>query len=318
MKAFVFKTSIIVLALLGFIAVYGSFCDWFFASPEYLDRISNKRAWALSKSGNSYDAAVLGSSRAFDSFDMQMLNNLTQKKIINLAANGSGYVDNYLTLHQFLRNGNTIEELLLQVDIYSLNAKQSFSNAFHTYQFLPYWEDETIKLGIEEYLQRDEKYLWNVFPAVRYFKYNKYFSIKEVLKRYRIAASQQISPFELSLGGPPQKVEDGADKIFAKKQNERSLDSVDIKYLTNIVEMCREKNIRVIAYKAPEHETQKNSIKNYNVLEKKVDTILKDLGLNYLLPPQDIEKNLRYFYDGTHLNKLGAEAFTKKFADVCR
>ncbi len=313
MKAFIKRIIIVNLLLAGFILGYGYFCDWFFAAPQFLDHQDNKRAWCIKKKNEQYDLAVLGSSRAFGSFDMNMLAELTGKKVINLGANGSGYVDNYLVLHQFLKNNNTIKQLALQVDIYSLNAKQSFSNHFHTFQFLPYWSDPVIKKGILPYLDQKEKITWKYFPALRYFTYNKYFSPKEVIRRYR-QKNKTKSPFDKSLGGPGK-----ADRQFEPMATEltsqtRSLDTLDIEYLNKIIALCQQNNIKVVAYKAPELLSRQQQIKNYKELNEQVTKILTDAGIHYLQPDTLLEANETNFANPTHLNKNGMMAFTQSFS----
>lgn len=181
---------------------WGRFCNWFFSKPEYLDDKSNKRAWVVKLRDKKFDRGVLGSSRAYNSFDMASLNRYLGGSDVNLGANGSGYVDNFLTLYLFLANHNHIDTLFLQVDIYSLDSKSNFSNAFHTYQFLPYWSDSIVVRSLWPYLDSKDRVIWTYLPDLRYFKYNKYFSPKEVARRFQFGKSHH-SKFDETFGGPP-------------------------------------------------------------------------------------------------------------------
>jgi hypothetical protein len=295
--------------------MYGHFCDWFFANPNYLDHKTNKRAWTIKQRNQKFDFAVLGSSRAYGSFDMAQLKLLTNKSCINLGANGSGYVDNYLSLYLFLKNNNKIDTLFLQVDIYSLNSKNSFSNAFHTYQFLPYWKDSLVREGLSPFLNKKELAVWNSVPPIRYFKYNKYFSPKEVVRRYRLRNTN--SPFDKLLGGPSNhsKDESEQDNFIIKSTRSRSFDDLDIEYLNKIIALSMNNNIKVIAYKAPELLTHQQSISNYSDLSDRIDSILKTHNILYIKPDRNIESVDKNFANPTHLSQIGRSEFTPYFAE---
>lgn len=319
MKSFIKKIVIINIVLIGFIGSWGHFCDWFFANPEFLDHTSNKRAWSIKQRNEEYDFAVLGSSRAFGSFNMMQLSELTKKEGINISANGSGYVDNYLILYLFLKNNNKIKTLFLQVDIYSLNSKQSFSNAFHTYEFLPYWSDPTIKEGLQPFIDKKELFIWTYFSSFRYFNYNKYFSPKEVIRRFGVRSAD--SPFDKTFGGPYDDGKDTyeqQDNFIITSNHNRDFDLLDVKYLSKIIKLCNQNQINIIAYKAPELVMQQKAILNYMDLNKQIDSLLSHDHIPYLTTYVMIENDVSNFSDPTHLSMKGRELFTRTFSEKCK
>ncbi len=306
------------MILLGFMFSYGFFCDWFFGSPDFLDYKTNKWAWSIKQKNQKCDFAILGSSRAYRSFDMIQLSRLTNKVCINLGTNGSGYVDNYLILYLFLKNNNAINTLLLQVDIYSLNSKKSFRNAFHTHEFLPYWQDSIVKVSLNPYLDKKELFVWNWVPPIRYFKYNKYFSPQEVIRRVRLRNSDN-SPFDKTLGGPTDNSLDERelqDNFIITSNQKRSLADLDIEYLNKIIALCKEHNINILAFKAPELLAHQKSILNYDDLGMKIDSILRNNDILYIKPKPSIETANNSFKDPTHLSVSGRKTFTQFFAET--
>jgi hypothetical protein len=313
MKDFILKAVYWLLIVLSITILYSTFCNWFFAAPQFLDDVENKRSWCLKRRNEHYDFAVLGSSRAYGSFDMTVLNNLVKKKGINLGANGSGYIDNFLTLYEFLKNGNTAKVLYLQVDIYSLSSAQSFSNAFHTYQYLPYWNDPTVQEGVQQYLSTEEKIIWKYIPAIRYFKYNKYFSPKEAIRRYKLK-NKHKSPFDIPMGGIGLSAKAEPPSMMKNLRPGRKLDNMDILYLKKIISLCRQNKIEVITYKAPESTIVNSKITDIKELYKSVDKILDSLSLVNIKPDPKIECVESNFTDPSHLSQRGRKLFTLYFA----
>ena len=318
MRKFLTRIGIWAALLAVAMVAYAQFCNVFFSAQAFLDADQSKRAWCLKKANESFDFAVLGSSRAFGSFNMLQLSNLRKQNGINLGANGSGYVDNYLVLHHFLKNKNHIPLLFLQVDIHSLNAKESFSNAFHTYQFLPYWHDPIMKEGIEEFITPRQKFLWTNLPFMRYYVYNKYFSPKEVFRRYKVRDKK--SSFDVAKGGSwdgiGKAVENDDNRIALKDSypsGKRQIDSLDIRYLLKIMALCKANGIKLVAYRAPEFDPYVKAIENYSDITLRIGELLKRDSIPYIEPPASMASDRRYFSDPIHISGEGMETFTSFF-----
>lgn len=86
-------------------------------------------------------------------------------------------------------------------------------------------------------------------------------------------------------------------------------------YLYKIIELCKEKNVRLLLVKAPSNATEKDK-KYYNTVQK----IAEENGLDF------VDYNLCYeeigldmaedFFDERHLNIYGAEKFSRYFAET--
>lgn len=301
MNRFLLKSSLWLGLGIAFILGYGAFCDYFFQQRQYLD-LAEKKQWALAQQGGSYDYAVLGSSRAFGAFDMNLLDSLTGLNGINLGANGSGFKDNYLVLSLFLKS-NQISKLFLQVDMASLNSKISFSNEFHAFTFMPFWEEEEVRNVLKEEIPLLNNSFTSLAPQWRYFYFNKYFSPKEVLRRVQLSKTQSDS-YNRSKGGIQ-------GKEIVKKQGEiktyqlpKTADPADWKYLMKIKTKAESAGIEVIFFTLP----------RYRDPQEEVKTILSSLPNRKIFPNRFDVSDASFFQDQGHLNEKGRNHFTRIFS----
>jgi hypothetical protein len=302
MNQFLSKIGISAVFLVLFIYGYGSFCDYFFTQDRFLD-LSEKKQWVLAQKGGSYDYAVLGSSRAYGAFDMVLLDSLTGKNGINLGSNGSGFKDNYLVLSHFLKS-NTVKELYLQVDMNSLNSKESFSNEFHAFTFMPYWEVTEVNTVLKEELPVLDNLVSNIFPEWRYFYFNKYFSPKEVTRKYVKSNSNQDPYSELKGGmGSSPKLDEMPKVEIAFRKAPDTIDQEDRNYLQTIIQLAEQQEIEVRLFTAPMY------LGDHGYLKKSISS----LSYPQIYPDQAIEFNKSLFQDQGHLNSHGRYIFTKSF-----
>lgn len=300
MKWFLIKGALWIGLVLGFIFGYGSFCDYFFQQRQYLD-LSEKKQWVLAQQGGSYDYAVLGSSRAYGAFDMNLLDSLTGWDGINLGSNGSGFKDNYLVLSLFLKS-NTIKRLFLQVDMSSLNSKSSFSNEFHAFTFLPYWDEPEVKEVLQKEISLLDNSLTTLFPQWRYFYFNKYFSPKEVIRRARLK-NQQDDLFTLSKGGIGRVGTSENEKKILVQALPCIIDPKDWMYFMDIINIAEAKEIEIVFFIAP----------RYMDNQAKLQFILSPLPNSAVFPGEFDIYDSGLFQDQGHLNNLGRQQFTLIF-----
>ena len=87
-------------------------------------------------------------------------------------------------------------------------------------------------------------------------------------------------------------------------------------YLEKIIELCRDKDVRLIMVKAPSNSTEEEKM-YYNEVEK----IAKENGVefvDYNMCYDEIGLNMKEdFFDERHLNIFGAEKFTDYFVRTC-
>ena len=258
------------------------------------------RFWQLSQKDKEFDYLVLGSSRAYGSLDISLLDSIIDKKGINLGLNGSGFTENFITLKLFLKNGNKVDSVFLQVDPYSLMSDSSFSNSFHSYAYLPYWD---VDKEIENVLHENIPLLkdWPFYPALlSYFIYNNYYSPYNIYKGLKNKGEFCSKGFDCYNGNKifdtlPKDQNIIGDEIFIVP------DSKDIFYYNKILDLAKENNIEVISYMAPTLDTFSN-FETVNILK----------NISYISSNSKIwDPNL--FSDATHVNRFGRDLFTIEF-----
>lgn len=266
--------------------------------------IEEKKQWVLAQEGGDWDYAVLGSSRAFGAFDMKMLDSLTGKRGINIASDGSGFKDNYLILSHFLKS-NSIDLLLIQVDEASLNSKESFSNEFHAFRFLPYWEDEKVKVVLKAEIPAFDGVITKIFPYWRYFYFNKYFSPKEVIKRW-LKEGNYNDNFIKTAGGKGQNLQSlvGSRSVLTTRTQKRIINQEDLSYLVQLINLARKNEIKVLAFVAPSFSETNDFLK----------TKLDRIQIPIFFPDNFDKMDLSLFLDKRHLNSKGRNEFTSLFA----
>ncbi len=301
MNLFLLKSSLWLGLGIAFILGYGTFCDYFFQQRQYLD-LSEKKQWILAQQGGSYDYAVLGSSRAFGAFDMNLLDSLTGLNGINLGANGSGFKDNYLVLSLFLKN-NQISKLFLQVDMASLNSTTSFSNEFHAFTFMPYWEEEEVREVLKEEISLLENQISALAPQWRYFYFNKYFSPKEVLRRIQVSKTQR-DLYSQSKGGIAREEITQKVREIKTYQLPKTADPTDLEYLMKIKTKAEAAGIEVIFFSAPRYQDSQEELK----------TILSSFANRKIFPDDFDVSDVSFFQDQGHLTGIGRKKNTKDFS----
>ncbi|HXD91775.1 MAG TPA: hypothetical protein VNX01_01110 [Bacteroidia bacterium] len=236
------------------------------------------------------DYAVLGSSRVFNMVDIKSLDSTFNKKGINLGTSGSSYAENYVLLSEFLSKNN-ISELILNIDEFCFNSKNSYSYPFHEYEFLPL-SDKYNDVFLD-YIPKWKSYLWKALPLTKYIEFNHQF----VLKPNNLLDKNMGS---LLLNETDENEGFGNTK-FETKRSQAKISEVDKKYFLKIIQLCNSKNIKVILITTP--------IYNYNhqsFFSSYIKSISQELNLRYYGFEGLMENNRIYFNDYTHTNKLGS------------
>jgi hypothetical protein len=148
--------------------------------------------------------------------------------------------------------------------------------------------------------------------------YNKYFSPIEVSRRLWLSR-KQAQRMDQKLKANPVLVASKPDsaRFFHKAGSDRfSINPFDVMYMEKIVTLCKEKNIRIICFTAPDFSAQRLRFSNYDSTEQKLNQILIKNQVD-LMPASfnsDQLSNLNLFKDPEHLNPHGVWLHTLAFA----
>ncbi len=301
MKKFLQKSFIFSLILL--IAVLASSALFSFVAKK---NNQEKVFWIQSKKDESYKFAFLGSSRVLNMVDVDYLESVWGGQGINLGTAGSGLADNYLTLYLFLKHGNKIDNLLLQVDEQSLNPSQGFGYPFHENWYFDLLGD---KPADETYADQSGKikYLtWKYLPPIRYIEFNNPY------KGLLVGLFDKKIDYDKSGGS------ELLEKKYIEKWNIRpkvwQVEDDGKEYFEKIIQLSRENNINLIIYTAP-YPTERNYNDSYKEIASYIKSVTSKNGLPYLdLRDIPLSKERKLFRNLEHLDKEGTAIFCQQLS----
>jgi len=309
MKIFFSKLIVFIIPLI----VVGFFFDKIIS--EFLKR-SNSFAHKEYHTWNAIldgklDAKIWihGSSRALFHFDPTIIEDILNQSAFNLGIDGHTFSMQYLRHSLALKNNSKPSLIIHSVDIGSMQK----GNLYNPDQFLPYmlW-DETFYNYMSKY--DGYSYFDYKIPIIRY--YGKFEAIKTAIK---MLVAPQSNVGERVKGYKGQDQDWNNDFVNAKKAMKKyiaNLDSTTLNLFDNYLKECKEQEIQVILVYSPYYIEGQEFIQNqqlildaYRNVAQKYDFAFMD----FTNDPLCLDK--KYFYNSSHLNKNGAELFTRK---LCR
>lgn len=255
------------------------------------------------------DIAIYGSSRSWVHIDPQILSDSLNIKVYNFGIDGHNFWLQYLRHIEFLKHNEKPKTIILSVDVFSL---QKMKDLYQLDQFLPYmlWNS-----NIQEYTSSYIGY--NKFdyylPLVRYSgKSNAISLIKENIARDKVTNRYRQNGF---LGMDREWNADLEKAKKGQKSYEINTDSNSIVLFEKFINECKANDIELIFVYTPEYIDGQNFVANRNDIIQ----IYRDLSTKYSIEFYDYSNDSlcldkKYFYNASHLNKSGAEIFSKKLA----
>lgn len=251
------------------------------------------------------EIAIYGSSRAWVHIDPKIVEDSLNLKTYNFGINGHSFWLQYLRHKEYLKFNRAPKLIVLAVDIYSLNKR---NDLFLKNQFLPfmYWNK-----NIFEYTSSYEGFAYTDYyvPFVRY-----YGSLREhsFLSSFRNKNDSNYR-YKGYRGKDKKWNNDLKNAKLQMTQYEVSFDPKSVDLFDQFLLECETDNIEVVLIYTPEYIEGQNFIKNresvidmFNDFSKKYNLLFIDYSKG------DINYKKEYFYNASHLNKTGAELFTKE------
>ena len=290
MKTFV--RHILKVVLLLSISAYA--LDFLYTNVFYQSPPRSKFQILRALKNQSIEYVFLGSSRVENGISPEIIESKTGKKAINLGFQASKLADVYFVLQLLDEYRIKYKKVFIQVD-YIFNLESGYSNVLG-YEILPFINENEI---IAKHCQlNDSTNFWSNknIPFYRYGITSAKIGTREIAmnllkKKTKIAATKGFDPLEGSFSGGKYEL----PKIIANKN----------KYYDLIVEYSQKNKKDVTFYIAP-FRISNNDFSFVQKLEKKVIG-LKDFS--NVLPDN------KYFQNNSHLNSVGAEAFTHILID---
>ena len=253
------------------------------------------------------EIVIYGSSRAWVHINPELLENSFGRSSYNLGIDGHNFRLQYLRHKTLLKYNIPPKYIILSFDIWSL---QKSVELYNSDQFLPYM------LNNKDIIDYTSSYigfssLEYDLPLIRYFG-------------NRNAAIQSIKNSTFFFQSKPKRKKgfQGMERSWSSDLSnaktkmdfyEAKLDLAYVELFDKFLDECKQKEIKVILVYTPEYIEGQIFVKN----RKEVFELYQEFSEKYKLTFLDysndkICKQKEYFYNSSHLNKKGADIFTKK------
>lgn len=248
------------------------------------------------------DAVVMGSSRSFVQYDPTIFDSVLGTNCYNLGIDGRCIDAEVIKFNVYCQHNPKPKLIIQNVDFCTL----STSNGYEREQFLPYLRDR----HLYNLTKNGEDFSWTdrIFPLIRYAGYFQV--IKEGL-----GLPNKLNKFPLKKGyyGREEHWDGCLFETIDSVSFSRSSEAVAI--FENYLAQCKADGIQVILVFAPIYigvtekmDRPQQMFDFYDSIAMVYNCPVLNYTYNYL------SYDTAYFYNATHLNKIGSELFTRKLA----
>ncbi len=253
------------------------------------------------------EVVVYGASRAWVHFDPRIMEESLGMTVYNLGVDGHNFWLEYLRHSMLLKYNTKPKVIVMEI---SQNTLAKRKDLYGLDQFLPYMLNQPqVEAAISSY--EGYRYLDFHIPLFRY--YGK----AEALVR---ALIQFLNPSHYSPNrvkgyqGKNSAWSGDWERVKRDLQPSKAVNDLEsIRLFDSFLEECRILGIKVVFVSSPEFIEAQQYVTN----REEIFSIFEAMSAKYNIPYLDYSKNFisyktEYFYNSGHLNKGGAELFTKK------
>lgn len=292
-KKFVIALSAVVLVFAGIDILFGKAMESFMASSKGGD--TQNLHYIVNDFQDS--VAVFGSSRANHHYDVSILSENLGVPVYNCGKDGNGIILAYIFLNNMIEKGKApslvIYDFFPDFDIYDRDDRQRAINYVSPYFRNPAMKEVIKDIAPEEYLKMN----------LSTYRYNSKF-VQIISDRFmpRQFNKRGYKPLEGTITIEPSE----------KKVASAEIDSVKVRYMKKFVNLCKKNDIKLIFVTSPYFKKLKTPENERKLFNKYVggDYHLIDFRNN-----EDFTGRKDLFCDPSHLNRKGAEIFTRQLAD---
>ena len=296
MRKFLKRTAIVFIAVICLLGVM----DWRVSNRLKNSPYREFAAWHDLMQGDISSAVViLGSSRAWVHYSPAIIDSILNCDSYNLGIDGS-HMNRQITKYRLFRLYNNKPELIiLNLDYFSFE----YTYGYESYQYFPYFYDKNVRKIIfpQENFSLAEKYI----PYYRYFK----LGLNQI----------NYDPDVLYKGYHGQEQTWDGSKLNKMQPYYVGFDDRTVDAFEDFVQHTQKDSIPIIMVFSPIYYKARELTNNKN----QFDEFLAGLGRKHNIPilrydDDPICLDTTYFYNATHLNKLGSEIFSRKVATDIR
>ena len=249
-----------------------------------------------------YDLVINGNSRAWVQYDPFIIDSLLHINCYNLGIDGSPINRQIIKYQKYCNLHKAPKYLIQNIDFCTMDIRYGYERE----QFFPYFfYDRKLILAFDKYENFSilEKYL----PCYRYLGYED-FTLESFFNNNQYG-DELVAGYHAF-----DKDWDGTNLV--------NLDSIECACDTNMINMFdgfleREvnKGVKIIFVYAPIYFEARQKLVNEKKMFEMYDSIARKFDIT-ILDYNDMPMcyDTTYFYNATHLNRIGAELFTTKLA----
>tara|TARA_R100000935_G_scaffold14097_1_gene28401 strand:- start:165 stop:1124 length:960 start_codon:yes stop_codon:yes gene_type:complete len=256
------------------------------------------------------DIFIYGSSRAWVHISPQILEEKLGRTAYNFGFDGQNFDIQNLVHQEVLRYNSKPKYIIYSLDVFTFMRKDEIHNNI---QFLPYmFMNGNLRSYLSSY--NGHSYYDYYLPMIRYA--GKSQVIQQALKFSNNRDS--VRPFRLKgYRGKEALWNDDLKKAKEKQSNlVIKIDSELVEDFKVFLDKCESDNIKVIFVYTPEYFEGQNFVSNRSEIISLYKKIAENRQIPFIDYSDDILSTQReYFYNSSHLNKKGAELFTKKLSE---
>jgi len=249
-----------------------------------------------------YDLIINGNSRALNQYDPMILDSIVLTNSYNFGMGGSNINRQIIKYLKYCDLHVSPKFLIQNIDLFTMTNTSGYQRE----QFFAYFfKDRKLinDLDLYEKFSLAEKY----FPCYRYLGYDKV--IKEAFLNNQFHDN-------FSKKGYYELNEDWDGVLLSKKDSVVcSCDTNAIRIFEDFLNEVTSEGTKIIFVYAPIYHEVRAKMMNEKQMFEMYDTIAQRFDIP-ILDYNDIPMcyDTTYFYNGTHLNRKGAEVFTTKLA----
>ncbi|MBL0144590.1 MAG: hypothetical protein IPP48_01315 [Chitinophagaceae bacterium] len=256
---------------------------------------------------------IYGSSRAWVNINPTMIGDSLHQTVYNIGIDGHNFWLQKLRDTLLLKNNVKPKLIIQSLDMFTLQKREDLYNSN---QFLPYMlYSNEIKNATNSY--KGFSVVDYEIPLIRY-----YGNYEAMATACNMALNPNNNPVERIRGYQGQDISWNADFDRAKltmKNYHVKLDTNTVTLFEQYLKKSNENNIAIIFVYSPEYVEGQKFVDN----REEIINIYTQLGKKYNIPFYDFSRDSisfkkDLFYNASHLNKTGAEVFTKKLIGTLR
>ncbi|MEZ6126148.1 MAG: hypothetical protein R3C49_23715 [Planctomycetaceae bacterium] len=256
----------------------------------------NKYHWVCSRGGNTYDIALVGSSRVEMTVDPRLIDEALNTNSINIGVSGGGAGDQYLLTHHLLTQ-NRVGTVLYQIDYLTLASK--FTYDFKDYIWLSYTGEPEVREALIGHRGWMHCLAWKIFPFLRLMEFSSQYQLFQVENdgRYwdeRKGGQQRDTPF----------APESQDSFCVYRPV-----PLAIEYVRRTFDLCKKNRVRLILFQAPLPASLDN-VSQFPECTALIEELAAEYGLEYWNDSALYRNRSELFYDNHHLNSEGVRQFT--------